>query len=94
VKFNAFQDAVGMSLNRNALNDIEMGAYVSTIYTEGLSMEETANLTQAMVDAGDQIDWDHEILADKHSIGGVPGNRVTPIIIPPGRDGRYGRGAV
>ncbi len=69
-------------INRNALNDIEMGAYVSTIYTEGLSMEETANLTQAMVDAGDKINWDHEILADKHSIGGVPGNRVTPIIIP------------
>ncbi|MDY6770558.1 MAG: AMP phosphorylase [Candidatus Nanohaloarchaea archaeon] len=69
-------------IDRNALSDIEMGAYVSTIYTKGLSMEETAHLTQAMVDAGEQIQWDHDILADKHSIGGVPGNRVTPIIIP------------
>jgi len=69
-------------INKNALSDIEMGAYVSAVYTNGLSMEETANLTQAMVDAGDHLDWGSKIVADKHSIGGVPGNRVTPIIIP------------
>jgi AMP phosphorylase len=69
-------------INRNALNDIEMGAYVSAIYTNGLSMEETANLTEAMVSVGEQIEWEDKIIADKHSIGGVPGNRVTPIIIP------------
>lgn len=69
-------------INRNALSDIEMGAYVSSVYSNGFSMRETADLTQAMVDAGDKLVWEDEIIADKHSIGGVPGNRVTPVIIP------------
>lgn len=69
-------------INKNALSDIELGAYVSSIYMEELSLQETVDLTEAMVDAGDSIEWDEKVLADKHSIGGVPGNRVTPIIIP------------
>ncbi|MDY6778772.1 MAG: hypothetical protein SVU32_08970 [Candidatus Nanohaloarchaea archaeon] len=69
-------------INRNALSDIEMGAYASTIYMKGLSNAETASLTQEMVEIGDKIEWGDDIVADKHSIGGVPGNRVTPIIIP------------
>jgi len=28
------------------------------------------------------MDWDHEIVVDKHSIGGVPGNRTTMIVLP------------
>lgn len=69
-------------INRNALSQIEMGAYVTAIYTQGMSFREMANLTKAMVDAGDVLEWDYDVVADKHSIGGVPGNRVTPIIIP------------
>ncbi len=69
-------------INRNALSDIEMGAYVTAIYSNGMSLSEIAYLTEAMVDVGESIEWDHQIIADKHSIGGVPGNRVTPIIIP------------
>lgn len=69
-------------INRNALSDIEMGAYVTAIYSNGMSLRETAHLTEAMVEAGEKLEWDYDIMADKHSIGGVPGNRVTPIIIP------------
>ncbi len=69
-------------INKNALSDIEMGAYVTTIYTKGMSFREMADLTESMVDAGEIIKWGYDKIADKHSIGGVPGNRVTPIIIP------------
>lgn len=69
-------------INANRLNDVEMGAYVSAIYANGLSLQETTDLTEVMTAAGDVLDWDTEIVADKHSIGGVAGNRVTPILVP------------
>ncbi len=69
-------------IDRNALSDIEMGAYASAVYSKGLSMSEVADLTQAMVEVGKTLEWEEDLIADKHSIGGVPGNRVTPIIIP------------
>ncbi|KAB1191975.1 AMP phosphorylase [Haloferax sp. MBLA0076] len=64
------------------LADVELGAYVSATYTNGLSMEETLHLTECMADVGESITWDESIIADKHSIGGVAGNRVTPILVP------------
>lgn len=69
-------------INANRLNDVEMGAYVSAIYANGMSLRETIDLTEVMTDAGDVLNWDAEIVADKHSIGGVAGNRVTPILVP------------
>ncbi|OKY77190.1 MAG: Thymidine phosphorylase/AMP phosphorylase DeoA [Candidatus Methanohalarchaeum thermophilum] len=66
----------------NRLSDVELGGYVSGTYTNGLSLEETVYLTKAMTDIGDIITWNDEIIADKHSIGGVAGNRVTPITVP------------
>ncbi|AFK18681.1 AMP phosphorylase [Haloferax mediterranei ATCC 33500] len=63
------------------LADIELGAYVSAIYTNGLSMEETMHLTSCMANIGETISWNDSIIADKHSIGGVAGNRVTPILV-------------
>ena len=51
-------------------------------YTNGLSLEETKYLTECMAAVGEKIEWKDDIVADKHSIGGVAGNRVTPIVIP------------
>lgn len=64
------------------LADVELGAYVSATYTNGLSMEETMHLTESMADVGETVAWEEPVIADKHSIGGVAGNRVTPILVP------------
>ena len=34
-----------------------------------------------MVSSGQRLHWDRPIVADKHSVGGLPGNRTTPIIV-------------
>ncbi len=34
------------------------------------------------IDAGDRLSWNAGIVLDKHSVGGLPGNRTTPIIVP------------
>lgn len=59
---------------------VELTAFVVSATINGLNNDETMWLTEAMIKDGDQLKFDSAIVADKHSIGGVPGNRTTPII--------------
>ena len=74
-------EAVIQDINKNMISDIELGSWVAGVYSIGMNMEESKYLTQAMIDVGERLEWDYDIIADKHSIGGVPGNRVTPIVV-------------
>ncbi|TMT86542.1 AMP phosphorylase [Haloterrigena sp. H1] len=74
-------EAIVEDIHENRLSDIELSAYVSAVYANGLSLQETKHLTRAMTDIGRQLSWDVPVVADKHSIGGVAGNCVTPIIV-------------
>jgi AMP phosphorylase len=69
-------------LINNNLSAIETTYFISAAYTKGFDMEETTNLTKAMVEFGDKLNLDRKIVLDKHSSGGVPGNRTTMIIVP------------
>jgi len=59
---------------------VELTAFVVSATVNGLSDDEILWLTEAMIQTGDQLHFDSMIVADKHSIGGVPGNRTTPIV--------------
>ena len=63
------------------LGDILTTYFVASGYSEGFSDEELYFLTRAMVETGDHLAF-RGIVADKHSIGGVPGTRVTLILVP------------
>lgn len=63
------------------LSDVEMTYFVSGCYAHGLNDAETAALTRAIVRNGKKLEFKGKIVADKHCIGGVPGNRVTPIVV-------------
>jgi len=47
-----------------------------------MNIRETSDLTLAMVETGETIDFDRSPVFDFHSVGGVPGNKVTLIIVP------------
>ncbi len=64
------------------LSDIELSAYVSGVYSQGMNQREIKDLTQAMIDTGDKIEFDKHPVFDHHSIGGVPGNKITLLIVP------------
>lgn len=66
----------------DSLTDVELTAFITASYIEGLSLEETYYLTKAMVETGERLNVGKGLVFDKHSIGGVPGNRVTMIMIP------------
>lgn len=64
------------------LSDVEICYFVSGCYINGLSDEETVNLTKAIVENGGRLKFKSKIVVDKHCIGGVPGNRTTLITVP------------
>lgn len=64
------------------LTDIELASFVAANYTRGMSMKEVVALTHAMKDTGSVLNVRSSVVADIHSIGGVPGNRTTLIAVP------------
>jgi len=69
-------------LVHNELTEIELSYFVSGCYQNGLTFEETENLTKAIVKHGNKIKINKKIVADKHSIGGIPNNRTTMLLVP------------
>jgi AMP phosphorylase len=65
----------------NSLSEVEIAHFVSGVFHCDMSDQEVFYLTKAMVKTGDKLSWNHKLVADKHSIGGIPGNRTTPIIV-------------
>lgn len=65
----------------NKLGDVLTTYFVASGYSEGFSDDELYYLTKAMVETGEHLDF-RGVVADKHSIGGIPGTRVTMILVP------------
>lgn len=63
------------------LTDIELAAFVTACAGERLDLAETIGLTRAMVAVGQRLDWGAGPVLDKHCVGGLPGNRTTPIVV-------------
>jgi thymidine phosphorylase len=63
------------------LADIELAAFLTACATRALDVPETVALTRAMVDVGTRLDWGPGLTLDKHGVGGLPGNRTTPIVV-------------
>ena len=71
---------------RDIVNDTlspgEITAYVTASYINGLDMDEIEYLTRATVETGERLHFTRHPVVDKHSIGGVPGNKITLLIAP------------
>jgi len=59
-----------------------MTAFVTASYVKGLDMDEVEYLTRSMVETGDRIQFSTHPIVDKHSVGGVPGNKISLIVVP------------
>lgn len=71
------------SFMKEKSNESQMSAWLMAVYFNGLTLEETAYLTEALADSGKKIDFGvlSNSIVDKHSTGGV-GDKVTITLIP------------
>ncbi len=65
---------------------IELAAFVVATHGNDLERDEVLYLTEAMIAAGQLLDWQHAVrggpVVDKHCIGGIPGNRTSMLVVP------------
>ncbi len=73
--FSIIKDIVG-----NALTEAEIAYFVSAVYKNGMNSDEIEGLIHSMVSTGQKLSFPGKVV-DKHSIGGLAGNRTTPIIV-------------
>lgn len=73
--------AIMDQIAQNRLGDIPTTYFAASGYAKGFTNEELFYLTRAMVDTGEKLKF-RGIVADKHSIGGMPGTRTTLIVVP------------
>lgn len=74
--------AVIRDIVNDEISPAELTAYVTSCYINPLTMDEVEHLTRAMVDTGDKLTFHTHPIVDKHSIGGVPGNKITLLVAP------------
>ncbi|WP_210396868.1 thymidine phosphorylase family protein [Motiliproteus sediminis] len=61
--------------------DVHLAAFITACSDGRLNLEEITYLTEAMVNAGSRLHWPQSVVADKHCVGGLPGNRTTPLVV-------------
>ncbi len=64
------------------LSEIEMTSFVVSLHNYGLTMDEAAALSTAMAETGKILNIRGKTVYDKHSIGGVPGDKTSILLVP------------
>jgi thymidine phosphorylase len=68
-------------ITKGNYSGVHTAAFVSSCAGKQLNKEEIIWLTQAMIAEGHRLTWNSTIVMDKHCVGGLPGNRTTPIVV-------------
>ena len=75
-------DEIISDITKENLTPMESSVFVTSMHYQNWSVNEVEYLTRAMANSGQKINWDNGIIFDKHSLGGVPGNKVSLLIVP------------
>ncbi len=63
------------------LSEKEILSFVSAFNINNSDLKEVADLARAMACTGSRVDFGSDRVFDFHSLGGVPGNKITPIVV-------------
>ncbi len=70
------------AISEDKLMDLEISSFLISQYIRGMNFNELVYLVESMVNEGGKLNLGSKQILDKHSLGGVPGNKVTMIVVP------------
>jgi len=68
-------------ISTNHLSEIEISAFISGVYINGYTLDESVAMTKALAENGESLHISKKPVVDKHCIGGTNG-RTTMIVVP------------
>lgn len=70
-------------INNKSISDVQVAAFTMAVFLNGLNQREIIDLTLAMRDSGDKVEWSgfDKPIVDKHSSGGV-GDKISLMLAP------------
>jgi thymidine phosphorylase len=77
---NAFARIIA-DIDNNNYEPVHIATFLTACAAQELDEDEIYALTKAMVQSGQKLTWERNPVVDKHCVGGLPGNRTTPIIV-------------
>ncbi len=81
LSYKEYYEIVNDIIKRN-LNDLELTSFIIGLYINGMTTQESADLSMAMVNVGEKLTFNRKVVVDKHSIGGIPGDKTTILVVP------------
>jgi AMP phosphorylase len=64
------------------LSSAEISAFLTALSIHGLSTSENEALSRAMVATGKTLNFGEGPILDKHSVGGIPGDKTSMLVVP------------
>ena len=64
------------------LSNAEVAAFLTALSIHGLSTSENEALSRAMVATGKTLSFGEGPILDKHSVGGIPGDKTSMLVVP------------
>ena len=64
------------------LSASEVSAFLTALSIYGLSASENEALSRAMVATGKTMSFGEGPILDKHSVGGIPGDKTSMLVVP------------
>ena len=74
-------------ISQHKIRSAEMAYFMATMFSPGFDDDEALFAVKGMVAAGEILDFknvkkNEELVVDKHSIGGIAGKGITPLLVP------------
>lgn len=68
-------------VTNNSLSESEIALFISAMYKNKMTIHEKVSLIDAILETGHKLRLKNKFIVDKHCIGGVAGNRTTPLVV-------------
>lgn len=75
-------DSIAFDIAETRYSKMEMAAFLVATGQNNLDRDELLFLTRSMLKSGERMNWHESLVADKHCIGGIPGNRTSMLVVP------------